>query len=41
MRKDNSKERKIEKQKGSHQPLSMFYSQEQKQEEVKDKHKKT
>jgi hypothetical protein len=45
MRKDNSKERKIEKQKKAHQPLSQFYTEEQKQKEKikdqKEKHKKT
>jgi hypothetical protein len=41
MRKDNSKEKKIEKQKNSHTPLSSFYSYEQKQEEIKQKHQKT
>ena len=45
MRKNNSKEKKIEKQKSTHKPLSSFYSWEQKQEEHKReaeaKHKKT
>jgi aminoglycoside N3'-acetyltransferase len=41
MRKDNSKERKVEKQKSSHKPLSSFYSWEQKQEEIRQKHSKT
>lgn len=41
MRKNNSHEKKIEKHKKSHQPLNIFYSEEQKQEEVKEKHKKT
>lgn len=40
MRKDNSKEKKIEKQKRAHQPLSSFYSYEQKQDEIKQKQKK-
>jgi hypothetical protein len=41
MRKDNSKEKKVEKQKKSHQPLSTFYSNEQKQEEIKQKYRKS
>jgi hypothetical protein len=41
MRKNNSKERRIEKQKRSHQPLNDFYSIEQKQEETKQKYRKT
>jgi len=41
MRKDNSREKKVEKQKKSHQPLSAFYSNEQKQEEIKQKYRKT
>jgi purine-nucleoside phosphorylase len=41
MRKDNSKEKKIEKQKNTHQSLDKFYSPEQKQEEVAQKHRKT
>jgi hypothetical protein len=41
MRKNNSKEKKIAKQKEAHQPLSSFYSWEQKQEEIKQKQKKT
>jgi len=45
MHKDNSKERKIEKHKKSHQPLDSFYSQEQRQQEQKleaeAKHRKT
>jgi len=45
MRKDNSKERKIEKHKKSHQTLDSFYSPEQKQHEQKKeteaKHRKS
>ena len=45
MRKDNSKERKIEKHKKSHHPLGEFYSEEQKQQEQKKeseaRHRKT
>jgi len=41
MHKNNSKEKKIEKQKQSHQSLDEFYSSEQKQEEVEKKHRKT
>jgi hypothetical protein len=41
MRKNNSKEKKIEKQKSSHQSLENFYSQEQKQQEIEQKHRKT
>jgi hypothetical protein len=41
MRKNNSKEKKIEKQKQSHESLDKFYSPEQKQEEVIKKHRKT
>lgn len=41
MLKNHSREKKIEKQKKSHQPLDKFYSNEQKQEEVVAKHKKT
>jgi quinolinate synthase len=41
MRKDNFKEKKIEKQKKVHQSLDVFYSTEQKQEEIKQKHRKT
>lgn len=41
MRKNNSKEKKIEKHKKSHQSLDKFYSNEQKQEEVEKKNRKT
>jgi len=41
MRKDNSKERKIEKQKSTHKPLDQFFSSEQKQEEAEKNHRKT
>jgi hypothetical protein len=41
MHKNTSKEKKIEKNKKSHQPLNQFYSDEQKDEEVKQKHRKT
>lgn len=41
MRKNDSKEKKIEKHKKSHQSLDKFYSNEQKQEEVEKKHRKT
>ena len=41
MRKNNSKEKKIEKHKKSHQSLNEFCSPEQKQEEIKQKHRKT
>lgn len=45
MRKDNSKERKIEKHKKAHQPLSSFYSEEQKKHEHEkiqvEKHRKS
>jgi Mor family transcriptional regulator len=40
MRKDNSKENRIEKHKKSHQPLSAFYTEEQRQQEQKEKHRK-
>jgi len=41
MRKDNSKEKKIEEHKKSHQSLNEFYTPEQKQEEIVQKHRKT
>jgi hypothetical protein len=45
MRKNNSKEKKIEKHKKLHQSLDSFYSEEQKQQEQKKeaevKHRKT
>ena len=41
MRKNNSREKKIEKHKKSHQSLDAFYSPEQKQEEIIQKHRKT
>jgi len=41
MRKNNSVEKKIEKIKKSNQSLNQFYSSEQKQEEVKAKHRKS
>ena len=41
MRKNNSKERKIERQKKAHQSLDKFYSEDQKQDEMKAKHRKT
>jgi hypothetical protein len=41
MRKDNSHEKKIEKQKKVHQSLNQFYSPEQKQEEIVQRHRKT
>lgn len=41
MHKDNSKERRIEKHKKSHQPLSAFYTEEQRQQEQKERHHKT
>jgi hypothetical protein len=41
MRKNNSKEKKIERQKKVHQSLDEFYSPDQKQEEVQKKHRKT
>jgi len=41
MRKNKSREKKIEKQKNTHQSLDQFYSPEQKQEEIVKKHRKT
>ncbi len=45
MRKDNSKQRKIEKHKKAHQPLSAFYTEEQRKQEhekvQKEKHRKS
>ena len=41
MRKNNSIEKKIEKNKRSHRPLDNFYSEEQKQDEIKARHRKT
>ena len=41
MLKNTSREKKIEKNKRSHQSLDNFYSPEQKQEEIVAKHKKT
>ena len=41
MLKNNSREKKIEKNKKSHQSLDKFYSEDQKQQEVIAKHKKT
>lgn len=38
MRKDNSKEKKIEKHKKSHHSLGEFYTEEQKQQEQKHQH---
>lgn len=41
MIKNNSREKKIEKQKKVHQSLNEFYSPEQKQAEVEKQHRKT
>jgi len=41
MRKNNFKEKKIEKNKKSHKSLNEFYSTEQKHEEIVQKHRKT